>query len=236
MLENVKGFRNHDKGNTFRRIKEILNELGYEVKEEVLNSKHFGVPQNRERIFIVAWYKDLVDKTDFKFPYGLTDENKVIYDQTERDKLSKKIKVGDILLSNKELNKLEVKAGKTYTISEKLWAGHQRRKAEHKTKGNGFGYSSFNAKSQYTSTISARYYKDGSEILIEQKDIKGREDRPRKLHPIEAARLQGYPIDEWYEIPVSDNQAYKQFGNSVSVPVVKTLTREILIQLLEKDA
>ena len=89
---------------------------------------------------------------------------------------------------------------------------------------------------KYTSTISARYYKDGSEILIEQKDIKDREDRPRKLHPIEAAKLQGYPIDDWYEIPVSDNQAYKQFGNSVSVPVVKTLAREILIQLLEKDA
>jgi DNA (cytosine-5)-methyltransferase 1 len=236
LLENVKGFRNHDKGNTFKRIKEILDELGYEVNEEILNSKHFGVPQNRERIFIVAWYRDLVDKNKFKFPYGLTDENKVIYDQKQRDKLSKKIKVGDILLSNKELNQLEVKAEKTYTISEKLWAGHQRRKAEHKTKGNGFGYSSFNAKSQYTSTISARYYKDGSEILIEQKGIKGRENRPRKIHPIEAARLQGYPIDEWYEIPVSDNQAYKQFGNSVSVPVVKTLAREIFIQLLEKDA
>lgn len=236
LLENVKGFRNHDKGNTFKRVKEILNELGYEVKEEVLNSKHFGVPQNRERIFIVAWYRDFVDKTNFKFPYGITNENKVIYDKTLRDKLSKKIKVGDILLSNKKLNQLEVKAEKTYTISEKLWVGHQRRKAEHKTKGNGFGYSSFNAKSQYTSTISARYYKDGSEILIEQKGIRGREDRPRKIHPIEAARLQGYPIDDWYEIPVSDNQAYKQFGNSVSVPVVKTLAREILIQLLEKDA
>ena len=94
----------------------------------------------------------------------------------------------------------------------------------------------FDKKSEYTNTISARYYKDGSEILIEQKGIKGREDRPRKLHPIEAAKLQGYPIDDWYEIPVSDNQAYKQFGNSVSVPVVKTLAREILIQLLEKDA
>ena len=234
LLENVKGFRNHDKGNTFKRIKEILDELGYEVKEEVLNSKHFGLPQNRERIFIVAWYRDLVDKSEFNFPYGLTDENKVIYDQTLRDKLSKKIKVGDILLSNKKLNQLEINAEKTYTISEKLWTGHQRRKAEHKTKGNGFGYSSFNIKSQYTSTISARYYKDGSEILIEQNGIKGREDRPRKIHPIEAARLQGYPIDDWYEVPVSDNQAYKQFGNSVSVPVVQTLAAEIINQLLKR--
>ena len=169
----------------------------------------------------------------FKFPYGLTDDNEVIYDQAKRAKLAKKIKLGDILLSNSELNLLEIEAEKSYTISEKLWAGHQRRKAEHKTKGNGFGYSSFNAKSQYTSTISARYYKDGSEILIEQKGIKGREDRPRKIHPIEAARLQGYPIDDWYELPVSDSQAYKQFGNSVSVPVVTTLAGEILNQLIK---
>jgi DNA (cytosine-5)-methyltransferase 1 len=233
LLENVKGFRNHDKGNTFRRIKEILDDLGYEVKEEVLNSKHFGVPQNRERIFIVAWNRKLVKKNDFNFPYALTEENEVIYNRSERDQSSKKVKVGDILLSNKKLSSLELQAEKSYTISEKLWAGHQRRKAEHKTKGNGFGYSSFTSKSPYTSTISARYYKDGSEILIEQKGIKGREDRPRKLHPIEAARLQGYPIDDWYEIPVSDNQAYKQFGNSVSVPVVTILAKEIYNQLLK---
>ena len=94
LLENVKGFRNHDKGNTYKRIKEILNDLGYEVKEEILNSKHFGVPQNRERIFIVAWYRDLINERDFKFPYGLTEEDKVIYDQSQRDKLSKQIKVG----------------------------------------------------------------------------------------------------------------------------------------------
>ena len=179
------------------------------------------------------YYRDLIKERTFKFPYGLTDDNEVIYDQAKRDKLSKKIKLGDILLSNRELNLLEIEAEKSYTISEKLWAGHQRRKAEHKTKGNGFGYSSFNAKSQYTSTISARYYKDGSEILIEQKGIKGREDRPRKIHPIEAARLQGYPIDDWYELPVSDSQAYKQFGNSVSVPVVTTLAGEILNQLIK---
>ena len=117
----------------------------------------------------------------------------------------------------------------------KLWTGHKRRKREHALKGNGFGYSLFNKKSKYTSTISARYYKDGSEILIEQKNIKDREDRPRKLHPIEAARLQGYPIDDWYKIPVSDNQAYKQLGNSVSVPVVQALTNEIIKQLLSNE-
>lgn len=232
LLENVKGFKNHDKGNTFRIVKQTLDKLGYEVAAEVLNSKHFGLPQNRERIFIVAWYRDIVKKTDFKFPFGLNENDKVIFEKEKRDKQAKKTRVGDILLTNSELEKLEKRDNKTYTISERLWAGHKRRKIEHAEKGNGFGYSMFNAKSPYTSTISARYYKDGSEILIEQKGISGRPDRPRKLHPIEAARLQGYPIDDWYEIPVSDNQAYKQFGNSVSIPVVKTIASEILSQLL----
>lgn len=232
LLENVKGFKNHDKGNTFKVVKRTLNELGYEVAAEVLNSKHFGVPQNRERIFIVAWYKDTIKKTDFKFPFGLNENNEVIFDKDKRDEEAKRIFVGDILLKDKELEKLEKKDKKTYTISEKLWSGHKRRRIEHAEKGNGFGYSLFNAKSPYTSTISARYYKDGSEILIEQKGINGRADRPRKLHPLEAARLQGYPIDSWYAIPVSDNQAYKQFGNSVSIPVVKTIASEIIKQLL----
>ena len=88
----------------------------------------------------------------------------------------------------------------------------------------------FDSDSVYTSTISARYYKDGSEILINQ-DHLGL--RPRKLHPREAARLQGFPIDKWFEIPVSDNQAYKQFGNSVSVPVIKGLAEAITNQLLK---
>lgn len=235
LLENVKGFRSHDKGNTYKTIKKVLDKLGYEVNEEVLNSKHFGVPQNRERIFIIAWYRDLVNAKKFNFPYGLDSKGKVIFEKEERELKAKKVCVGDILLDHEELERLEMNAHKTYTISEKLWAGHQRRRLEHARKGNGFGFSSFNESSPYTSTISARYYKDGSEILIEQDNIEGRPNRPRKLHPIEAAKLQGYPIDDWFEIPVSDNQAYKQFGNSVSVPVVKTIAEEIKKQLL-KDA
>lgn len=105
---------------------------------------------------------------------------------------------------------------------------HQRRKIEHKLNGNGFGYSLFNSESPYTNTISARYYKDGSEILIEQK-----RKNPRKLTPREACRLQGFP--ENFIIPVSDTQAYKQFGNSVAVPVINAIAKEILKVLDENN-
>lgn len=212
-LENVKGLKNHDKGNTLKTIIKTLNTLGYEVKTEILNTKNFGLPQNRERIFIVAWLKD--KNKSFKFPLGIDFEENIIY---EKDNLikSKPTKVGDILIKNPE---------EKYTISDKLFAGHIRRRKEHKEKGNGFGFSSFDKNAPYTSTISARYYKDGSEILIEQEEA-----NPRKLTPREAANLQGYPKN--YVIPVSDNQAYKQFGNSVSVPVIQTVFNEIKKQLL----
>jgi len=232
LLENVKGFKNHDKGRTFKTVEKVLDDLGYELNSAVLNSKHFGIPQNRERIFIVAWHKNIVSSKSFDFPYGIDKDEEVIFEKDKRDSKSRKTLVQDVLLTNKQLKKLEQDKNKSYTISEKLWAGHKRRKKEHARKGNGFGYSLFNSKSSYTSTISARYYKDGSEILIDQKKMNSREDRPRKIHPFEAARLQGFPIDDWYKIPVSDNQAYRQFGNSVSVPVVTTLAKEIKKQLL----
>lgn len=190
-LENVKGLKTHDKGQTYKVVENTLNELGYNIHTKILNAKDYGVPQNRERIYIVGFRENI----DFSFPKPL----------------NIKPKVGNIL-ENDVLEK--------YTISDKLWAGHQRRKEEHKQKGNGFGYSSFNANSSYTSTISARYYKDGSEILIEQEG-----KNPRKLTPREASRLQGFPDN--FIIPVSDNQAYKQFGNSVSVPVIKAIATEI---------
>lgn len=217
LLENVKGLRGHDKGKTLKTILRVLDELGYSCKTEILNAKHFGVPQNRERLFIVCWLKAL-NKQDFLFPYGLDVNKNVIFEKDLVEEKAQPIRVGDILL-----NKVEPK----YTISDKLYQGHLRRRIEHKEKGNGFGFSSFNKDSKYTSTISARYYKDGSEILIEQKG-----KNPRKLHPIEAGRLQGYPINEGFDIVVSDVQAYKQFGNSVAVPVVRTLASEIIKQLL----
>src|SRR5699024_6079257 len=122
---------------------------------------------------------------------------------------------------------LEENVDEKYTISDKIWEGHQRRKKEHKTKGNGFGYTLFNSESPYTNTISARYYKDGSEILIEQSN-----KNPRKITPREAARLQGFP--EKFIIKVSDTQAYKQFGNSVSIPVVYAIAENI-INTLDKN-
>jgi DNA (cytosine-5)-methyltransferase 1 len=191
LLENVKGFRSHDNGRTFETVKHCLTKLNYKVYDQVLNAKDFGLPQNRERLYIVA----LLGNKPFEFPVP----PKV------------KTRLGDIL---------ERRVDEQFTISDKLWAGHQRRKAEHKEKGNGFGYSIFNNKSEYTRTISARYYKDGSEILIEQAG-----KNPRKLTPREASRLQGFP--ENFVIPVSNAQAYKQFGNSVAVPVIRAIARQI---------
>lgn len=191
-LENVKRFKTHENGQTFRIVENVLKEMGYTVHAKVLNAKDFGVPQNRERIYIVGF----LDKVDFSFP----------------EPSDIKTRLGDIL---------EKKPHPRYTISDKLWAGHQRRKQEHLEKGNGFGYSLFTHDSVYTSTISARYYKDGSEILIKQKG-----KNPRKITPREAARLQGFP--ESFQIPVSDAAAYKQFGNSVAVPVIQAIAEQIV--------
>ena len=126
-----------------------------------------------------------------------------------------------INIKTKVGNILESSVDEKYTISDKLWAGHQRRKRENKLKGKGFGYGMVNQNSEYTNTISARYYKDGSEILIEQQG-----KNPRKLTPREAARLQGFPDN--FQIPVSNTQAYRQFGNSVAVSVVEKIAREMI--------
>ena len=197
-LENVKGLKNHNKGKTYQIIHNTLREIGYNVYSKILNAKDFGIPQNRERIYIIGF----LDNIDFSFP-----------------------KINSTPPKLKDI--LEENISDKYTISDKLWSGHQRRKKEHLEKGNGFGYSIFNENSSYTSTISARYYKDGSEILIYQTN-----KNPRKLSPREAARLQGFP--DSFKIVVSDNQAYKQFGNSVCVPVVKALSQQIYLYLEKK--
>lgn len=199
MLENVKQLRGHDKGKTFEVIESNLKELGYAVYSKVLRSIDFGVPQNRERIIIVGFNKEKIIREDIKFEFPTP--------------IDKEIKVGDIL---------EKSVDEKYTISDKLYEGHLKRKEMHKKKGNGFGFSVFNENSPYTNTISARYYKDGSEALIDQ----GANKNPRKLTPRECARLQGFP--EEFIIPVSDMQAYKQFGNSVSVPVIEAVAKQMI--------
>ena len=239
-LENVRGLKNHDKGRTLQVILATLEELGYDFSYEVLNAKYFGVPQNRERLFIVAWYKDLVNVDTFHFPYGIAVDGSTIYEKSKLKEGTFPTKVSDIF----EPDKITT----SFTISDRMWEGHKARKERNKQNGKGFGYSLFNADSVYTSTISARYWKDGSEILIDQSD-KGL--NPRTLTPVEAGRLQGYRIlgNGWkneecahnqnyndsnleFKIVVSKKEAYHQFGNSVAIPVIKRLAQEIYKQLL----
>ncbi|MGM7973085.1 DNA cytosine methyltransferase [Yersinia enterocolitica] len=200
LLENVKQLKGHDKGKTLNVILEHLRLAGYNVFYDVLRARDFGAPQNRERIFIVGF---LDHSVNFSFP-----------EPTSID-----VKVGDILESTVD---------EKYTISDTLWLGHQRRKTNNKLNGKGFGYGLFNKESPYTNTISARYYKDGSEILIEQLG-----KNPRKLTPREAARLQGFP--DSFSIAVSDTQAYKQFGNSVCVPVIEAVAKEMRFAIEQSE-
>lgn len=242
-LENVRGLKSHDKGNTLKVILATLDELGYGYSYEVLNAKYFGLPQNRERLFIIAWYKKLINVDSFRFPYGIDPKGNTIYDKA-------KLKDGTILTKVSDIFEPSSTIDKKFTISDRMWIGHQRRKERNRQNGKGFGYSLFNGNDTYTSTISARYWKDGSEILIDQSD-KGL--NPRVLTPVEAGRLQGYRIigNGWehpecaenlnynssnieFKIVVSNKEAYRQFGNSVAVPVIKRISKEILKQLLQQ--
>lgn len=207
MLENVKQLKGHDKGKTLEVILNVLNELNYYVPNpQILNAYDFGVPQNRERLIIVGFNKDFLPEEyeGFLYPEGKSHDG---------------VKVGNIL---------EERVSDRYTISDKLWQGHLERKKMHKKKGNGFGFCLFNPESKYTSTISARYYKDGSEALIEQEG-----KNPRILSPRECARLQGFP--EEFIIPVSNARAYKQFGNSVCIPVIEAVAKQMTAYMEKYD-
>jgi DNA (cytosine-5)-methyltransferase 1 len=197
LLENVKHLKGHDKGKTFKIIIQSLELLGYKVYHTILNAKDFGLPQNRERLFIVGF---LDNNLTFNFPTACKTQTKI----------------GNILVETID---------DKYVISDKLWAGHQRRKQEHKQKGNGFGYVLFSKESAYVNTLSARYYKDGSEILIDR----GVGLNPRKLTPRECARLQGFP--DSFIIKVSDIQAYKQFGNSVPINVINKVAYAMFLAI-----
>ena len=196
VLENVKNLRSHNSGETYEIIMTSLRDLGYSVSTKVIDAKLL-VPQHRERIFLVG----VRGEDEFKFP-EIEGTNSVL---------------DDILFKNKDVDP-------KYTISDKLWSYLQMYKEKHRKKGNGFGFKLVN-RSQTSRTLSARYNKDGSEILILQ-----RGKNPRRLTPRECARLMGFP--DSFKIPVSDTQAYRQFGNAV-VPVIVQSIAEKLVDSID---
>lgn len=199
MLENVKNLKSHDKGNTWKVIKSSLEELNYSVYSGVFDGQDF-VPQHRERVLIVGFDKERYGEVPFEFDYNTPDKKPVLK---------------DILFDEYDTK---------YILTHHLWEYLQNYAAKHKAAGNGFGYGmpDLNGISR---TLSARYYKDGSEILINR----GEGEIPRRLTPRECARLQGYPDD--FKIVVSDTQAYKQFGNSVVVPLMSSVASLIVEKL-----
>jgi len=199
MLENVKNLVSHDKGNTFRVIRGTLEEIGYSIHYQVLDGRYY-VPQHRERIIVVGFDKNIFKgEEQFTFP--------------AKPESNYKIK-----------NIFESEIPEKYTLTDKLWNYLQCYAAKHKEKGNGFGFGLVDFEG-VSRTISARYYKDGSEILIPQEG-----KNPRRLTPRECARLQGYPDN--FKIPVSDNQAYRQFGNSVVTTMIQAVGENIVKVLL----
>ena len=207
MLENVKNLVTHNGGHTFEVIKNTLEkELGYQIFHKVIDGKPW-VPQNRERIIIVG----------FRSPVAFSWDNLEIPEK--RPLMSSILHSEDGTESPQEPYTTAMgKVHSKYTLSDKLWKYLQDYAAKHKAKGNGFGFGLVTGDS-VARTLSARYYKDGSEILVSR----GKKVNPRRLTPRECARLMGY--DDTYEIVVSDTQAYKQFGNSVVVPVIKSVAR-----------
>lgn len=203
MLENVKNLCSHDRGRTFKVILESLNELDYDVFYSILDGQNY-VPQHRERIIMVGFdRKRYGGKISFNFNLTPVTPKPVIKDILEPT------------IDNK------------YTLSDKLWIYLQNYAAKHKAAGNGFGYG-IAPLDGVSRTLSARYYKDGSEVLIQQKG-----KNPRKLTPRECARLQGFP--DTFKIPVSDTQAYKQFGNSVVVPLITDVAGVLIKKLRELE-
>jgi len=204
LLENVKNLCSHDRGRTFKVICEALDELDYEVFYQVIDGQAF-VPQHRERILIVGFDRKryLPEEMLFKFNIIPKEPKPVMRDI------------------------LEAETDEKYTLSDKLWNYLQDYAAKHKAAGNGFGYG-LAPVDGVSRTLSARYYKDGSEILISQKN-----KNPRRLTPRECARLQGFP--DTFKIPVSDTQAYKQFGNSVVVPLMAAVAKLMAVELERLD-
>jgi DNA (cytosine-5)-methyltransferase 1 len=201
LLENVKNLVSHDRGNTFKVIQAVLTKLGYNLNHQVIDGQRW-VPQHRERTYIVGLHRDHFGKERFEFPE--------LPDLPPRT-------LGDIL---------ELEYDLKYVLSQHLWDYLQEYARKHKAAGNGFGFGLAGPDS-VTRTLSARYHKDGSEILVQ---IDG--PSPRRLTPRECARLMGFP--DTFVIPVSDTQAYRQFGNSVVMPVVAFLAAHLANRYLPR--
>lgn len=219
LLENVKNLMSHDKGNTFKVIKKTLEEdLGYHIQYKVIDGQHF-VPQHRERILIVGFK----ERNDFTFdllnlpPKGSHKLSSILHPQNGTESVEEPYTTGE----NGNVNK-------KYILTQKLWDYLQAYAEKHRKAGNGFGFGLVDGDS-VARTLSARYYKDGSEILVSR----GKNKRPRRLTPRECARLMGFTDD--FKIPVSDTQAYKQFGNSVVVPVMEEVAR-VMVPFLEMNS
>jgi len=211
LLENVKNLQSHDKGKTFQVIKETLeDELGYHIDWKVIDAKGF-VPQHRERVFIAGFRENTGFSFDnVKFPKSVNGPklSAILHPEDASEETEEPYTYGE-----------KGKVSDRYTLSDKLWNYLIKYAKKHKEKGNGFGFG-LNGPNDIARTLSARYYKDGSEILIKQEG-----KNPRRLTPRECARLMGYdrPGRPPFEIPVSDTQAYRQFGNGVVVPVVEAI-------------
>lgn len=208
LLENVKNLLSHDRGNTFRVILDTLRaELGYDVHYRVIDGAHF-VPQHRERIIIVGFreHSDF-DWNDLWLPDTGPRLSSVLHPEDGSEIPEEPYTTGP-----------DAKVGDKYVLTSRLWKYLQQYAEKHRAAGNGFGYGLVNP-DDVARTLSARYYKDGSEILVSR----GGKKCPRRLTPRECARLMGFP--DTYRIPVSDTQAYRQFGNSVVVPVMKEIAR-----------
>ncbi|HEX4133268.1 MAG TPA: DNA (cytosine-5-)-methyltransferase [Bryobacteraceae bacterium] len=208
LLENVKNLVSHDGGHTFQVICDTLKkELGYHIQTRIIDGAHF-VPQHRERILIVG----------FREPVGFTFDDLALPD--DRPRLSSILhpEDGSELPEAQYTTGPQAKVNPKYVLTDKLWRYLQAYAEKHRKAGNGFGFGLVDRNST-ARTLSARYYKDGSEILVSR----GKNRNPRRLTPRECARLMGFP--DSFRIRVSDTQAYKQFGNSVVVPVIKAVAK-----------
>lgn len=203
LLENVKNLVSHDRGRTFRVIRQTLEEeLGYQVSWRVLDAAPF-VPQHRERILIAGFREPCgFSMDDLTFPHTAPRMRSILHPEDSSEPPEEPYTLPP-----------RAKVNPKYQLTDRLWTYLQAYAAKHRAAGNGFGFGLVGPEDT-ARTLSARYYKDGSEILVSR----GAKRNPRRLTPRECARLQGFP--DSFRIPVSDTQAYKQFGNSVAVPVI----------------